>query len=62
MTRTGASGWAQVVMAEDLVSVERRYLARLGHGMKPVVHIGHEGIAPNVVESADVALDRKSVV
>jgi len=41
-------------MAEGLSSRQRAHLRRLAHGLKPVVHIGHEGLgasAPSILEA-----------
>lgn len=45
-----------------LVPVERRHLARLGHGMKPVVHVGREGVTPDVVDSTSKAIEARELI
>ncbi len=49
-------------MSQKLMSVERRFLARLAHSLTPVVHIGHESITPDVVESARLAVDARELI
>lgn len=41
-------------MSETLTSRQRAHLRRLAHGLKPVVHVGHEGwaAAANAIEEA----------
>ncbi|MFP4164054.1 MAG: ribosome assembly RNA-binding protein YhbY [Chitinispirillaceae bacterium] len=47
---------------EKLTSRQRQYLKGLGHGLKPYVQVGKEGIADNVLESISKALDDHELV
>lgn len=49
-------------MEELLTSVERRYLAGIGHDQKPVVHVGHEAVTLDVVESTRLALAARELI
>lgn len=47
---------------KELVPVERRHLAKLGHGMKAVVQIGHAGLTPEVVDSTVKAVKARELI
>jgi RNA-binding protein len=42
--------------APDLSNTQKKYLRTLGHNLTPLVYIGREGIAKNVIEAIDTAL------
>ncbi len=44
-------------MPAELTGKQRRYLRALGHALKPVVQVGHEGITDAVVKQTDAQLD-----
>jgi len=45
-----------------LTEAQRKYLRRLGHGLKPVVMIGNSGLGPNLVAEMDGALAHHELV
>jgi RNA-binding protein len=40
----------------ELSGFQKKYLRGLAHGVKPVVHIGHQGVTDAVIRAADDAL------
>ena len=46
----------------ELSSAERKSLRRLAHDLRPVVHIGEEGLTPRVVRALDEALEDHELV
>jgi len=49
-------------MTERLTSKQRAHLRGLAHGLKPVVHVGHEGLEPPVVESILEAFNTRELL
>lgn len=45
-----------------LTGKQKRHLRGLGHGLKPVVHIGRAGLTAGVVEQADRALEDHELI
>ena len=45
-----------------LTEAQRRYLRGIGHGLKPVVHIGQAGVSDAVVAEADRALNDHELI
>ena len=48
-------------MSDDLTSRQRAHLRRLAHGLKPVVHVGHEGL-PAVTASIEEAFNTRELL
>lgn len=46
----------------DLTSKQRAQLRSLANGIDTIVHIGKEGIGPNLVKQADDALEARELV
>ena len=46
----------------DLTSKQRSQLRGLANGLDAIVHIGKEGIGPNLVKQADDALEARELV
>ncbi len=46
----------------SLSARQRQYLKGLGHGLKPVIQIGKEGLTENVIASASKALDDHELI
>lgn len=49
-------------MTDALTSRQRAHLRSLGHGLKPIVHVGHEGLAPRVLESIQEAFNTRELL
>lgn len=47
---------------QTLTSKQRAHLRSLAHHLKPVVHVGHEGVTPAVLESLDEALNTRELL
>jgi RNA-binding protein len=45
-----------------LTGSERKYLRALAHHLKPVVQIGKTGLAPNVLDAIDHALEHHELI
>lgn len=50
------------MQSPDLTSKQRAYLRSLAHELKPVVHIGAEGVTEAVVKSAEQALGSRELL
>ncbi len=48
--------------AVRLTDPQRRYLRGIGHGLKPVIHIGQAGVSDAVVAEADRALNDHELI
>ena len=46
----------------DLTSKQRAQLRAMSHGLDTVVHIGKDGIGPNLVKQADDALEARELI
>ncbi len=46
----------------DLSGAQKKYLRGLAHGLKPVVHVGRNGLTETVFESLDQALDSHELI
>ncbi len=46
----------------ELTGKQRRHLRALGHSLKPVVQVGHEGITDAVVKQADAQLEAHELI
>lgn len=49
-------------MTDRLTSKQRAHLRRLAHDLKPVVHVGHEGLAPPVIDSITEAFNTRELL
>ncbi len=49
-------------MTESLTSKQRAHLRSLAHGLKPVVHVGHEGLEPPVLGSILEAFNTRELL
>jgi len=47
---------------KKLEGFQRKYLRGLAHGLKPVVFIGQKGLTPEVLLSAEKALERHELI
>ncbi|MFP4014014.1 MAG: ribosome assembly RNA-binding protein YhbY [Chitinispirillaceae bacterium] len=47
---------------KNLTPGQRKYLKGLGHGLKPCVQVGKEGITENVIESISKALNDHELI
>ena len=47
---------------DSLTGFQKRYLRGLAHGIKPVIFVGHKGIAPPVADAISDALDHHELV
>ena len=47
---------------KKLEGFQRKYLRGVAHGLKPVVFIGQKGLTPEVLSSAEMALERHELV
>ena len=47
---------------KKLEGFQRKYLRGLAHGLKPVVFIGQKGLTPEVLSSAEKALERHELI
>jgi RNA-binding protein len=47
---------------KKLEGFQRKYLRGLAHGLKPVVFIGRKGLTPEVLLSAENALERHELI
>jgi RNA-binding protein len=45
-----------------LKGFQRKYLRGLAHGLKPVIFIGQKGLTPEVLSSAEKALERHELI
>ena len=45
-----------------LTEKQRKHLRALGHGLKPVVMIGQQGLKPTVLEELETALDSHELI
>jgi RNA-binding protein len=46
----------------SLTERQKRYLRKLGHGLKPVVMTGADGLKPSVIAEADLALSHHELI
>ena len=46
----------------ELTSKQRAFLRRLAHGLKPVVHIGGEGVTPALLDSIEDAFKTRELL
>lgn len=46
----------------SLQGFQRRYLRKLAHGLRPVVHVGTGGIRPSLLDALDQALETHELV
>lgn len=46
----------------DLTAKQRAYLRRLAHPLKPLLHIGKEGVTPDGLKALEQALARRELV
>ncbi len=46
----------------ELTGAQKKYLRGLAHGLKPVVHVGRNGLTEGVFESLDQALDSHELI
>ncbi|MBT3324647.1 MAG: ribosome assembly RNA-binding protein YhbY [Gemmatimonadales bacterium] len=46
----------------DLTSKQRAHLRKLAHRLKPLVHIGHEGVTDAAVQSVTDALNTRELI
>ncbi|NLT49883.1 MAG: ribosome assembly RNA-binding protein YhbY [Ignavibacteria bacterium] len=46
----------------SITSKQKQYLKGLGHGIKPVIQVGKEGISENVLSSISKALDDHELI
>ncbi|MDT8367563.1 MAG: ribosome assembly RNA-binding protein YhbY [Longimicrobiales bacterium] len=49
-------------MAAPLTSRQRAHLRAIAHGLRPVVRVGHEGLAPAVVEAIREAFNTRELI
>ena len=49
-------------MTESLTSKQRAHLRRLAHGLKPVVHVGHDGLDAAVLASIEEAFNTRELL
>ena len=47
---------------KKLEGFQRKYLRGMAHGLKPVVFIGQKGLTPEVLSSAQNALERHELI
>lgn len=45
-----------------LTSKQRAYLRKLAHDIDPILHIGKNGVSPELVESATEALEKRELI
>jgi RNA-binding protein len=50
------------VNVSTLTSKQRAHLRSLAHGLKPIVHVGHDGVTDAVVESVDEAFNTRELL
>lgn len=46
----------------SLQGFQRRYLRKLAHGLRPVVHVGAAGIRPSLLDALEQALESHELV
>ena len=46
----------------DLSSTQRQFLRRSAHPLKPVIHIGKQGLTPTVITAVDTALTAHELI
>ncbi len=46
----------------ELTGKQKRHLRALGHGLRPLVHVGKQGVAPTVVAQTRECLDAHELV
>ena len=46
----------------DLTSKQRAQLRSMAHGLDAIVHVGKEGIGPNLIRQADDALEARELI
>jgi RNA-binding protein len=46
----------------DLTSKQRAHLRKLAHRLKPIVHVGHEGVTDALVQSVTDALNTRELI
>jgi RNA-binding protein len=46
----------------DLTSKQRAFLRKLAHGLKPVVHVGGDGVTPALLASVEDALNTRELL
>lgn len=49
-------------MTDTLTSKQRAHLRGLAHGLKPIVHVGHEGLEPPVLDSILEAFNTRELL
>jgi RNA-binding protein len=49
-------------MKRELTGKQRRYLRSLGHHLKPVVHVGHQGLSDALIAKVDDELDAHELI
>jgi RNA-binding protein len=50
------------LVPDRLTSKQRAHLRSLAHRLKPVVHIGHEGLEPSVLASVEEAFNTRELL
>ncbi len=46
----------------DLSSTQRQFLRRSAHALKPVIHIGKQGLTPAIITAVDTALTAHELI
>ena len=46
----------------ELTQTQRQFLRKIAHDLKPIVHIGRQGLSPSVVDSVDEALEAHELI
>ena len=46
----------------DLTSKQRAFLRKLAHELKPIVHVGGEGVTPTLLASVEEALNTRELL
>lgn len=49
-------------MSDQLTSKQRAHLRSLAHSLKPVAHVGHEGLEPAVLGSIEEAFNTRELL
>jgi RNA-binding protein len=47
---------------KELSSKRRAYLRKLAHSLEPIIHIGKNGVTPELVDSVSEALEKRELI